>query len=158
MTMEKELIIKSIGPAVEQRGCFIVEVTVSKDNDVVLAIEKEVGDVDLEDCVSINDTFLSIFDKDAEDYSLTVTSAGLDQPFKVPGQYKKAIGSQVVVLLRGGAKIVGVLTEADEEGITLRYSRKETVEGKKKKVTVEHEEKFGFEEINSVKSHVEFKK
>ena len=156
--MEKELILKSIEPAVKERGCFIVDVTVSKDNDVVLTVEKEIGDVDLEDCIALNDAFLAIFDKDVEDYSLTVSSAGLDQPFKVPGQFVKAIGSSVVVLLKGGKKLTGVLTGADEEGITLRYSQKETVDGKKKKIVVEHEDKFSFNEVNSVKPLVEFKK
>ena len=156
--MEKELIEKTILPAVEQRGCFLVDITLSKDNDVVVSIEKVIGDVDLDDCVAVNDAFIAAFDKDVEDYSLTVSSAGLDQPFKVPGQYRKAVGSPVTVLLRGGSKLTGVLTGADDEGISLRYSRKETVEGKKKKVTVEHEERFSFPEINSVKQHVEFKK
>ena len=156
--MEKELIEKTIRAAVEQRGCFLVDITLSKDNDVVISIEKEVGDVDLDDCVAVNDAFLAAFDKDVEDYSLTVSSAGLDQPFKVAGQYRKAVGSPVVALLKGGAKLTGVLTAADDEGICLRYSRKETVEGKKKKVTVEHEDRFLFSEINSVKPHVEFKK
>ena len=158
MNMEKDIIIKSIEPAVRMRGCFIVDVTVSNDNDIVLTVEKEVGDMDLEDCVAINDAFLGLFDKDVEDYSLTVSSAGLDQPFKVPGQFTKAVGSPVVVLLKGGRKMTGVLTGADVEGITLRYSQKEAVEGKKKKVTVEHEERFAFDSVNSVKPHVEFKK
>jgi ribosome maturation factor RimP len=156
--MEKELIIKSIEPAVKQRGCFIVDLSLSKDNDIVLTVEKETGEMDLEDCVVINDAFLAIFDKDVEDYSLTVSSAGLDQPFKVERQFQKAIGSSVSVLLKGGRKLIGVLTGADSEGISLRYSRKEAQEGKKKKVTVEVEERFGFGGINSVTPHIEFKK
>ena len=66
VSMEKDLIIKSIEPAVNQRGCFIVDVSLSRDNDIVLTVEKEVGEMDLEDCVAINDAFLAIFDKDAE--------------------------------------------------------------------------------------------
>ena len=156
--MEKNLIIETIGPAVKDRGCFIVDVTVSKDNDIVLTIEKETGDVDLDDCVALNDAFLAAFDKDVEDYSLTVSSAGLDQPFKVSGQFTKAIGSQVVVLLKGGRKLTGSLTTADDEGIVLRYVTREVPEGKKKKVPVEHEDRFVFADVNSVSPFVEFKK
>ena len=156
--MEKNLIIETIGPAVKDRGCFIVDVTVSKDNDIVLTIEKETGDVDLDDCVALNDAFLAAFDKDVEDYSLTVSSAGLDQPFKVSGQFTKATGSQVVVLLKGGRKLTGILTAADDEGITLRHVTREIPEGKKKKVPVEHEDRFVFAEVNSVSPFVEFKK
>ena len=156
--MEKNLIIETIGPAVKDRGCFIVDVTVSKDNDIVLTIEKETGDVDLDDCVALNDAFLAAFDKDVEDYSLTVSSAGLDQPFKVSGQFTKAIGSQVVVLLKGGRKLTGILTTADDEGIVLRYVTREVPEGKKNKVPVEHEDRFVFADVNSVSPFVEFKK
>ena len=156
--MRKEQIISGIEDAVRARGCFIVDVTVSDDNDITLTIEKEAGDMDLEDCVSVNNAFLETFDKDAEDYSLTVTSAGLDQPFKVLKQYEKAIGSSVEARLKGGKKITGVLTAADEEGITLRYSVKEAVEGKKRKELVEHEDRISFGEINSVVPHIVFTK
>ena len=158
MDMDKDLILKTIEPHVTSRGCFIVDLTVSKDNDVTLTVEKEHGEVDLEDCVALNDAFLSAFDKDAVDYSLTVSSAGLDQPFKVRGQFVKAIGTQVTALLKGGRKLTGILSGADDEGITLRYTQKETVEGKKKKIIVEKEETFGFADVNSVSPKVDFKK
>lgn len=155
--MEKEAILKAIGPVVAGRGCFIVDVVVTKDNDVTLVVEKEAGEVALEDCVAVNDAFLAVFDKDVEDYSLTVSSAGLDQPFKVPAQFRKALGSRVVVLLKGGRKLTGVLAGADDEGIDLRFTTRELPEGKKKKVTVEKEERFGFELVNSVTPIIEFK-
>ena len=156
--MQKEQIIDSIDEAVRSRGCFLVDVSVGKDNDIEITIEKEYGDVGLGDCVSVNDAFIAIFDKEAEDYSLTVTSAGLDQPFKVLRQFQKAVGSVVEVSLKGGKKIIGVLTEADEKGIGLRYSQKEAVEGKKRKEMVEHEDHFGSGDINSVVPHIVFKK
>jgi len=152
---KKEILLKMQKP-VEDRGCFITDLSVSRDNDIELTIEKDFGSVDLQDCEAINDVFLETFDRDVEDYALTVSSAGLDQPFKVLRQFTKAIGSQVEVWLRNGRKLVGVLTEADEEGITLRYSSKEAVEGKKKKVIVEHEDRFGKEEFNSVMPHIVF--
>lgn len=156
--MDKKKILDTIEPSVSSRGCFIVDVSVSKDNDIIVTIEKDEGTVDLEDCESVNDAFLAAFDKDTEDYSLTVTSAGLDQPFKTARQYKKAIGSPVEALLRNGKKIIGVLTGADDEGASVRHSRREQADGKKKKVIVEVEEKFTYSEINSLTPHIEFKK
>ena len=156
--MDKDLILKTIEPHVASRGCFIVDLSVSKDNDVTLTVEKTSGEVSLDDCVAINDAFLAAFDKDAEDYSLTVSSAGLDQPFKVLAQYVKAIGSQVTALLKGGRKLTGVLTSADEDGISIRYMARELPEGKKKKITVEREERIGFAAVNSVCPLIEFKK
>ncbi len=156
--MTTEEIAKAIEPVLARRGCFLVEARIGKDDDILVAIEKEEGDVSLEDCESINDAFLEAFDRDEHDYSLTVTSAGLDQPFKVPAQFAKATGSTVEVRLKGGMKLVGVLTGADEEGICLRYTVKEVPEGKKKKVAVEHEGRFSFERINSVMPHITFDK
>ena len=37
--MNKELIAKAVEAAVAQRGCFLVDVTVSKDNDIEIIIE-----------------------------------------------------------------------------------------------------------------------
>ena len=52
--MNKENIIKAIEPVVEERGCFLVEVSVSRDNDIEIVMEKEKGDVDWEDCAAID--------------------------------------------------------------------------------------------------------
>ena len=149
-------IIDAIGGEIVARGCFIVDVSVSKDNDIVLTIESENGKIELDDCVSLTRFFETKFDREAEDYSLTVSSAGLDQPFKVLKQFQKAVGTKVEVSLKGGKKMVALLQEADEEGITLKYSVKEAVEGKKKKELVEHNDRFTMEQVNSVRPFIEF--
>jgi ribosome maturation factor RimP len=149
-------IIDAIDSEIVARGLYIIEVTVSKDNDVEVTIESEEGKVELEDCVAISRFFETKFDRETEDYSLTVTSAGLDQPFKVLKQFVKAVGKKVEVQLKGGKKMVAVLEAADEESITLKYSQKETVEGKKKKEIVEHVDRFTMDQVNSVRPFVEF--
>ena len=149
-------IIDAIESEIVARGLYIIEVTVSKDNDVEITIESEEGKVELEDCVSISRFFETKFDRETEDYSLTVTSAGLDQPFKVLKQFVKAVGKKVEVQLKGGKKMVAVLEAADEESITLKYSQKEAVEGKKKKEIVEHMDRFTMDQVNSVRPFVEF--
>lgn len=149
-------IIDATDSEIVARGLYIIEVTVSKDNDVEVTIESEEGKVELEDCVAISRFFETKFDRETEDYSLTVTSAGLDQPFKVLKQFVKAVGKKVEVQLKGGKKMVAVLEAADEESITLKYSQKEAVEGKKKKEIVEHVDRFTMDQVNSVRPFVEF--
>ncbi|MBE6240693.1 MAG: ribosome assembly cofactor RimP [Bacteroidales bacterium] len=149
-------ILDAIGGEIVARGCFLVDISVSKDNDIVLTIESENGKIELEDCVSLSRFFESRFDREVEDYSLTVSSAGLDQPFKVLKQYLKAVGTKVEVQLKGGKKMIALLTAADAEGITLKYSVKEAVEGKKKKELVEHEDRFTMDQVNSVRPFIEF--
>ena len=138
------------------RGLYIVDVSVSKDNDIEVIIEKEEGIVELDDCVSLSRYFETCFDREKEDYSLTVASAGLDQPFKVLKQYIKAVGTKVEVQLKGGKKMVAVLEAADEESVTLKYSVKEAVEGKKKKELVEHLDRFTMDQVNAVRPYIEF--
>ena len=136
--MTKEQIIKAVETAVAERGCFLVEVSVSKDNDIEIVIEKEEGVVDWEDCSAIDKVMHAAFDQDVEDYALTVSSAGLDRPFKVMKQYQKAVGSKVDVWIKGGKKVKGVLEAANDEAIT--------VDG----------EAIAFNVINSVRPVVEF--
>ena len=149
-------ILDAIGGEIVARGCFIVDISVSKDNDIVLTIESENGKIELDDCVSLSRFFETKFDREVEDYSLTVSSAGLDQPFKVFRQYEKALGSKVEVSLKGGRKMVAVLEAADDESITLKYSSKEAVEGKKKKEIVEHVDRYTMNQVNSVRPFIEF--
>lgn len=149
-------ILDAISGEIVARGCFIVDISVSKDNDIVLTIESENSKIELDDCVSLSRFFETKFDREVEDYSLTVSSAGLDQPFKVFRQYLKALGTKVEVSLKGGKKMVAVLEAADEESITLKYSAKEAVEGKKKKELVEHVDRYTMDQVNAVRPFIEF--
>ena len=155
--MNASVIKDAINDEIVARGCFIVDVSVSKDNDITLTIEKKEGTIELDDCVSLSRFFETKFDREVEDYSLTVSSAGLDQPFKVLKQFTKAVGSKVEVSLKGGKKMVAMLEAADEESITLKYTAKEAVEGKKKKELVEHVDRFAMDQVNAVVPYIEFK-
>ena len=137
-TMTKEQIIQAVETAVAARGCFLVEETVSKDNDIEIVIEKEEGVVDWEDCAAIDKVMHEAFNQDVEDYALTVSSAGLDRPFKVMKQFTKALGTQVDVWLKGGKKVKGTLDAATEEAIV--------VDGTE----------LPFAQINSVRPYIEF--
>ena len=155
--MKKENIIQAVEAAVSERGCFIVDVTVSAANDVEIVLEKEEGIVDWDDCAAIDAVVHAAFDQDAEDYALTVSSAGLDRPFKVYRQFLKAVGSKVDVKFKGGRRLVATLVAATEESVTLQYTALEAVEGKKKKEKVEHEEVCPLADINSVTPYIDFK-
>lgn len=147
------MIIKEMEPEVAKRGCFITDVSVSADNDIVIAIESEEGTVEMDDCVAVSERFQEIFNRDEEDYALTVTSAGLDQPFKILKQYRKAVGSLVEVKTRDGRKLIGTLTSAEEDAFTLAYEAREAVPGKKKEM-VRHEDRFAYGDVNSVMPHI----
>ncbi len=155
--MDKKLILSAITPDVEALGAFIVDVTVSAANDIEIIIDKDADSVTWDDCSAVDKVFHEKFSQDEEDYALTVSSAGLDRPFKVLRQYRKAIGQQVDVKFRGGKRLIATLTDADEQSVTLSYTALEAVEGKKKKEKVEHNDRFPLTEINAVTPYIEVK-
>ena len=154
--MDKKLIAEAVEPVLEEMGCFLVDLSVSASNDIEIVIEKELGTVDMEDCAAVDRFVHSRFSQDEEDYSLTVSSAGLDRPFKVLRQFQKAVGSRVVVSRKGGSRVVATLVDAGLAEIVIRYSALEAVEGKKKKELVEHVDHVGMQEVTSVVPYIEF--
>lgn len=152
---EKEIRERFSAP-VEERGCFIVDVEADSDNNITVMIEAMDRSIDLEDCVALDRIFHEMWNQDETDYALTMTSAGLDMPFMDLRQYIKARGTMVEVQAKGGRKFVAELVDADESGVTLRYKVREAVEGKKKKVEVEHCDVIPFDQLNSVRPYITF--
>ena len=115
--MDKKQIAEAVLPLLEEMGCFLVDVKVSTGNDIEIAIEKHEGVVVMEDCVRVDEFIHGRFSQDEEDYALTVTSAGLDRPFKVREQFVKAVGTKVTVSLKGGRRFVATILEVTDDGI-----------------------------------------
>jgi ribosome maturation factor RimP len=61
------------------------------------------------------------------------------------------------VLLLSGVKVLAKLDEVTEDGITISYEEKQTVEGKKRKVLVEVSRTYSFDEIKYTKEYLDFK-
>ena len=67
---------------------FIVEVTVGQANRISVLLDSETG-ITIDDCIQVSRHIESNLDREAEDFELQVSSAGLGQPFKVHRQYIK---------------------------------------------------------------------
>ena len=119
----KEALGETIINYLNDNGLFLVDIEVSQDNDITITIERHEGSVKVDDCIAIDRIVGAAFNRDDEDYSLTVTSAGLDQPFKVLDQYKKFCGSEVEVVLKKGGKVKGILSGYDDGGFELTTSK-----------------------------------
>lgn len=64
--------------AAAEKGCKVVELLFDDDENVFeVTIDKEQGSVDIEDCEYVHRAILAAFDRNIEDYSLTVSSLGL---------------------------------------------------------------------------------
>ena len=140
----------------EGSDMYVVECKISPMGEIELLIDSDTA-VKLEDCAALNRAIEAEFDREVEDFSLMVASAGIGSELKLLRQYKKIIGSSVEVLLKDGIKLLAKLNNADEAGITISYEEKQAVEGKKRKVTVEVTKTYAWEEIKYVKEYLDFK-
>ena len=135
---------------------FVVECKTSTMGDIELLIDSDTA-VKLEDCAALNRAIEAELDREVEDYSLMVASAGIGSELRLLRQYKKILGNSVEVLLKDGIKILAKLNDATEKGIILSYEEKQVVEGKKRKVTVEVTKEYEWEDIKYVKEYLDFK-
>ena len=83
---------KEINALVEEflkdSGNYLVDILIASGNLITVEIDNDNG-VNIDDCVELSRYLESKFDRDTEDFELTVTSAGLTSPFKTLRQYKK---------------------------------------------------------------------
>ena len=135
-------------------GLFVVSIDISKDNDIDVTIDADSRDVTLDDCVGMTGYIQERVSRDVEDYALTIGSAGLSSPFKVPRQYRKAIGSEVWITRPTGERIRATIISADDQGVEFSWQKKAEGKGAKAKETVT--EKVGYGDIKSAKPIIKF--
>lgn len=75
--MKQEELKKVVVSAASERGCSLVEIDFNDDDNIFdVTIDKAEG-VSLDDCEFVHRAVLAAFDRNVEDYALTVGSAGI---------------------------------------------------------------------------------
>lgn len=154
--IEKKTVSQIVEEWLEGKDYFLVEVTVSPDDKIVVEIDHAEG-VWIEDCVELSRFIESKLNREEEDYELEVGSAGIGQPFKVVQQYYNHIDREVEVLTKDGRKLAGVLKDADEEKFVVAVQKKVKAEGEKRPKLVAEDETFRYDEIKYTKYLISFK-
>ena len=154
--ISKQQIEKLVEEKITDTEYFIVDISVSSSNQIRVEIDGDHG-VKIQDCVGISRHIEGSFDREEEDFELTVISAGMDQPFKILRQYQRYIGREVELKTTGGEKLIGILKGADEENVSLEIAKKEKVEGKKKKQLIVKEHQIPMDEVKETKVVISFK-
>lgn len=134
-------------------GYFLVEVKIKPTNNVKVYIDGDQG-ISIEKCVQFNRPLYKKLEESNlfpnGDFSLEVSSPGLDEPLKLHRQYRKNIGRQVELVLQDGSKVEGRLVDVSEDGVIVEETRGKN----KKKEIVNHT--FLFENIKTTKIQVVF--
>lgn len=134
---------------------FLVDVNISGGNDIHIMVDSDSG-ISINQIVEISRFVENNLDREAEDFELSVYSAGLSEPFKLIRQYKKNQDKEIEVLLTNGQKLNGLLIGVEEQGIDLEVTTKEKPEGSKKKELITRVHHFEYSDIKEAKQVLKF--
>lgn len=137
----------------EKKEVFIVSVRIKPTNNIKIFLDADNG-LNIDTSAKINRSLYRIIEEKGwypdGNFSLEVSSPGLDEPLKLLRQYHKNIGRAVEVMLEDNAKVEGKLLQASEEAVEI-----EIKEGKNKKA-VTLIKTIPFKEVKQVKILVSF--
>lgn len=112
----KDKILKLAQEHLNDSPRFLVDLTVSSDNQIMLYIDGDES-VSISDCVDLSRHIEFSLDREEEDFALNVSSAGVDMPLKFIRQYTKYIGENFDIVLAEGEKILARLEAVNEDSI-----------------------------------------
>lgn len=156
--MDKESIIqslqeKTVALLAENPSHFLVDIRIKPTNNFKIFIDGDNG-VGIGDLAKYNRGLYKQLEEEGTfpdgDFSLEVSSAGLDEPLKLHRQYVKNIGRNVEVTTVDGQKIEGTLLAVTDDEITVEESK-----GKGKKLE-KTEHKILLENIKTTKIQIKF--
>lgn len=132
---------------------FLVEVRIKPTNNIKVFIDGDQG-VSIDKLVRYNRSLYKQIEEESMfpngDFSLEVSSPGLDEPLKLHRQYLKNIGRFVEVVENDGSKKEGKLLSATETELQVE---EEKGKGKKKEI-VQHT--IALENIKTTKIQIKF--
>ena len=143
----KEKVTQQVEKALEVNpSLFLVDLQISDTFKVTVAIDGDNG-VNLQDCIDISRFVDNNRDREEQDFSLEVASAGVSSPLKSVRQYKKNIGRTLKVKTTAKEILEAKLEAVNDDFITLSWSSREPKKIGKGKETVQNNREIPFAEI-----------
>jgi ribosome maturation factor RimP len=101
---------------------FVVDIKISATNDIKVFLDADDG-ITIEKCTAVNRALYKYIEESGlfpdGNFSLEVSSPGIDQPLKLHRQYLKNVGRKIEVTMNDGNKIEGKLKEVSGDAIEL---------------------------------------
>jgi ribosome maturation factor RimP len=123
------------------KGIFLVDIQVKPSGKICVFADTLQG-ITLEECAQISRHVQQNLGGDLEDFELEVSSPGVDNPLRLPVQYRKNIGRIIRVLSLEGETTEGKIAGADDEKVRIEMQVNARQPGKKKAGHVEQVELF----------------
>jgi ribosome maturation factor RimP len=132
---------------------FLVNIRIKPTNNIKLYFDGDEG-ITIEKCVQFNRKIYKIVEEAGiypdGDFSLEVSSPGLDEPLQLPRQYIKNKGREVEIVFTDGTKQIGSLLEVSEKDLLLQ-----TTTGKGKKA-ITQQVLVSFDNIKTTTVQIKF--
>lgn len=138
----------------ENPSLFLIDLSITENNHIRVIIDGDEG-VKVEDCMAVSRGIEHNLDREEEDFSLEVLSAGVSEPLSQGRQYKKNLGRTLHIKTKTEI-IEGKLTAVDEDNVTLEWKAREPKPVGKGKVTVEKKAVVPYQNIVEAKVMVTF--
>ena len=153
--MFKDIVKGLLEKGLEERNdLFLVDFSLASDNTIKIIIDGDQG-VAVEDCMFISRAVEHNLDREEQDFSLEVASAGATSPLINKRQYIKNLGRTLDVKTKSDT-IEGKLIQATENEITLQWKSREPKPVGKGKVTVQKQADIAYENIVEAKVMIKF--
>ncbi len=133
--MDKQNIETLLSAKLEELNLFLVELNVSADH-VITVYADGMENISVGQCTEIARFLRGELGEAADSYEMTVSSPGLDKPFRHQNQYLKNVGKSVEVLTVEGNKLEGKIDQANENEIVLNLYTKRNPKNKSLKPTL----------------------
>ncbi len=144
-----------LNEALENRNdLFLITLTVTPDAKIKVIIDGDNG-VKVEDCMYVSRAIEHELDREEQDFSLEVMSAGAQEPLSNIRQYKKNIGRTLEVKTES-SNIEGKLIDVNDEEVTLQWKAREPKPIGKGKVTVQKTENVAYNSIKEARVVIKF--
>lgn len=129
----------------EKPSVFLIDLNISDGYKITVTLDGDNG-VTLQDCMDVSRAIEHNLDREEQDFSLEVASAGVGSPLKHIRQYHKNIGRTLKVRTATG-EYEGELSKADDSTITLEWDAREPKKIGKGKETVRKSIEIPIEDI-----------
>ena len=139
----------------ERTDLFLIDFNVQDNYAIKVIIDGDNG-VLVEDCILVSRAIEHNLDREEQDFSLEVTSAGATSPIVHKRQYKKNIGRTIKVKTVDHLKFEGVITEVLEDKIVLSWKTREKKTVGKGKITVDKKAEIVIKDIEEAKVKIKF--
>ena len=152
----KEQVVRLLDEALsENETIFVVDFSISDSNKIAILLDGDQG-MPISECVRISRYIQKELDEDELDYSIDVSSPGIDTPLKSVRQYKKNLKRKLKITTNEDTVFEGTLTEVTEESVTLNWKQREPKPIGKGKHTVEKVEEIKYTEIKEAMVQIIF--